>query len=285
QGIVMTLGDSRIHLNQQILDHLSGLTGAEFLLFDSGGQRLATISGQAGELPPADVMSNELSKPVLGNRVLVEERAYLCRGVKMRFPNPNAGATLYVLYPESLLEQAIWQAIRPSLVLGISGGLAALTITLMGGQRMVWRIQDLERRTRLIAGGDFSPMPLPRQNDEMHDLAVSINEMAAKLAQYREVVTRSERARLLDQVSGGLAHQLRNAVTGAKLAVQLHAETCAGGDREALMVAERQLSRMATDLKRFFDLGRTGQRHEQCSLSAMVADAVSLLRPQCEHAH
>src|SRR5262249_11476880 len=48
QGIVMTLGDSRIHLNQQILDHLRGLTGAEFLLFDSGGQRLATISGQAG---------------------------------------------------------------------------------------------------------------------------------------------------------------------------------------------------------------------------------------------
>ena len=57
-------------------------------------------------------------------------------------------------------------------------------------------------------------------------------------------VGRSERVRLLGQVSGGLAHQMRNAVTGARLAVQLHAQSCAGGDAEALQVAERQLHGM-----------------------------------------
>ena len=51
-----------------------------------------------------------------------------------------------------------------------------------------------------------------------------------------------------------------NAVTGAKLALQLHAQACPGGDREALEVAERQLSRMTADLQRFFDLGRMGMR-------------------------
>jgi signal transduction histidine kinase len=285
QGIVHTLGDFRNPLNQQILEQLRGLTGAEYLLFDLSGQRLATISGPVRQLPPAESIANEPAIPTLGDRIVVEGRSYLCRGVKMKFPNPNAGATLYVLYPESLLDEAIWQAIRPSLVLGISGGLASLAITLVGGQRIVGRIQNLERRTRLIAGGDFSPMPLPHRNDELRDLACSVNEMAAKLAQYQEAITRSERARLLDQVSGGLAHQLRNAVTGAKLAVQLHAESCAGGDREALIVAERQLSRMATDLKRFFDLGRAAQRHEPCSLNDLIEQTVDLLRPQCQHAH
>ena len=73
--------------------------------------------------------------------------------------------------------------------------------------------------------------------DELRDLARSVNEMAARLAQFQEAVGRTERMRLLGQVSGGLAHQLRNAVTGAKLAVQLHAQSCADGDAEALEVA------------------------------------------------
>src|SRR5262245_43698490 len=94
QGIVHTLGDLRFPLNQQILEHLKGLTGAEYLLFDSSGTRQATLSGQPGQLPTAEAISSEPSRSQLGDRVFVEERGYLCRGVKMRFPNPNAGATL-----------------------------------------------------------------------------------------------------------------------------------------------------------------------------------------------
>jgi signal transduction histidine kinase len=145
-------------------------------------------------------------------------------------------------------------------------------------------MRDLERRTRQIAAGDFSPMPLPGRNDELRDLARSVNEMAQRLARLQEAVARSERVRLLGQVSGGLAHQMRNAVTGAKLAVQLHAQTCAGGDAEALEVAERQLSRMAADLQRFFDLGRDGAKRRPCSMTRLVDEAVSLLQPQCRHA-
>ena len=127
-------------------------------------------------------------------------------------------------------------------------------------------------------------MPLPKPDDELRDLARSVNEMAEKLAEYQHAVARSERVRLLGQVAGGLAHQLRNAVTGAKLAVQLHAQSCPGGDAEALQVAERQLSRMATDLQRFFELGRSETQRTECSLRDQVDDAVALLRPQCRHA-
>ena len=109
--------------------------------------------------------------------------------------------------------------------------------------------------------------------------------MAAKLAQLQDAVARSERGRLLGQVSGGLAHQMRNAVTGAKLAVQLHAQSCTGGDAEALEVADAQLSRMAADLQRFFDLGRDGAKRLPCSLAELVDETVALLGPQCRHAH
>jgi signal transduction histidine kinase len=98
-------------------------------------------------------------------------------------------------------------------------------------------------------------------------------------------VQRSERLRLLGQVSGGLAHQLRNGLTGARLALQLYARECQGRtDTAALDVALRQLTLLETNLKRFLDLGRTGcLRREPCSLTALVGEAVDLLRPRCRH--
>ena len=53
-----------------------------------------------------------------------------------------------------------------------------LVLAFVIAQRTGRRIQELERRTRLIAAGDFGPMPLPGRNDELRDLGASINEMA-----------------------------------------------------------------------------------------------------------
>src|SRR5262249_62022971 len=112
------------------------------------------------------------------------------------------------------------------------------------------RLAGPERRPRRTAAGDFSPMPLPRRDDELRDLGRSVNEMAQQLARYQEAVRRTERLRLLGQVSGGLAHQLRNGVAGARLAVQLYLREQAGGtDAAALEGALRQLARLGTRLE------------------------------------
>jgi signal transduction histidine kinase len=128
-------------------------------------------------------------------------------------------------------------------------------------------------------------MPLPGRDDELRDLGRSVNEMAAQLAQLQEAVQKTERLRLLGQLSGGLAHQLRNGIVGARLAVQLHARACSGRvDGEALQVALRQLSLLESNLKRFLALGQTGSlQREPCSLTALVEEAQVLLRPQCAH--
>ena len=138
-----------------------------------------------------------------------------------------------------LVDSVGWRSI---FLINLPIGLAALVLTLIGTRGIVGRLRDLERRTRQVAAGDFSTVPLPRRDDEVRDLARSVNDMAAKLAALQEAVARSERDRLLGQVSSGLAHQLRNAVTGAKLSLQVHADTCPGGDREALEVAAHLLA-------------------------------------------
>src|SRR5439155_2745422 len=115
--------------------------------------------------------------------------------------------------------------------------------------------------------------------EELRELGRSVNDMAQQLAKLQETIQKTERLRLLGQVSGGLAHQLRNGVAGARLAVQLHARECNGrGDREALDVALRQLTLVEASLKRFLDLGSTERfRAEPCALGDIIEEAVVLL--------
>jgi signal transduction histidine kinase len=286
RDIVRTLNQSAFPLSENVLYLLKGLSGADYLLVGPEEQRATTLPTSQVEVPGEVLEAEAWRQLMLDVPVQVGGQTYWSRGVRLTH-GPQAGAVLYIFYPEFLWRDALWRAVRPPLVLGLFAASAALILALGVAHRLSRRVQEVERRTRLIAAGDFSPMPLPRRRDELYDLSRSVNDLAAQLARYQETVRRSERLRLLGQVSGGLAHQLRNGVAGARLAVQLHARSCpAGPQEEALDVALRQLARVELHLKRFLDLGRTSDRLRQvCSLRALLEEIVALLGPQCRHAH
>ena len=271
-----------------MIAQMKGLSGADFLICDETGRALMDDEGNPVSTLPA--IPTDLPLPVehaegdLGAPIRVAGTAYFARGVPLHHATLD-GLRLYLFYPEALWRDALWQALRPALVLGVLGVLAAAALTIVVTQRVARRIQELERRTRLIAAGDFSPMPLPQGDDELRDLAHSANEMAERLAQYQQAAQRTERLRLLGQVSGGLAHQLRNGAAGARLAVQLHGKEC-GTDAETLAVALRQLTLLEMHLKRFLDLGKALElRRQPCELGSLVHEAVALVGPQCRHAN
>jgi signal transduction histidine kinase len=289
-------------LNEAVLTKLRPLSGAEYLMKMRSGGILTSLETDADSIGhvqeskdtlPASLAKAATSSPVaddwqtlhLGPPVEAQGQTYLCSGLRLH-RWPNRGDTLYILYPESLWRDARWEAIWPSLLLGVCLGTASLAIALAQAHRLSRRIQELEHQTRLIAGGDFSPMSLPARDDEIRDLAHSVNEMADRLAEFQKTVQITERLRLLGQVSAGLAHQLRNGLTGARLAVQLYLqEAQPPTDVSALEVALRQLTLLETHTRRFLDLGRSdASRQELCSLTAIVNESVELLRPQCRHA-
>jgi signal transduction histidine kinase len=281
--IIATVQQSKFPLTEKVLHLMKGLTGADFFLADPQ-HRWTTLPTTDIALPHDLLHMSDAGTLSSGQRVKVDDASYLCSGVRL-YQGPSAGADLFVFYPESLWRDALWEAVRPSLILGAFGGLASVVLTVGLGQRLSRRILELERRTRLIAAGDFSPMPLPRRNDELRDLSQSVNDMAQRLAQMQDTMRKTEQVRLLGQVSGGLAHQLRNGVTGARLAVQLHARECPA-DGEPLQVALRQLALVEMHLKQFLSLGRAGElRLEPCPLAEAINEAVALVMPQCRHAH
>ncbi len=290
RNVAHTLSDINFTINRRILGYMKQLSGADFVYTDLRDVVTSDATGPTDtfpldanrkfEFPRAQVVVDDWQTLGLGLPVEVAGERYLCSGVRLR-----GGGTLYILYPEQLWRDALWDAIEPSLVLGVFGGLASLVLAVGVAQRLGRRIQGLEKRTRQIAAGDFSPMPLPRRNDELRDLSRSVNDMAQQLSQLQETLKQTERLRLLGQVGGGLAHQLRNGVTGARLALQIHERECTGKvDTEGLDVALRQLDLMEANLKRFLALGQTEQlRREPCDLGKLIAEAIDLLRPQCRH--
>jgi signal transduction histidine kinase len=283
RNVADTLQKANFKLNPTILFQMRSLSGAEFLYAPPDGLPVTTFEAADVHVPPPEAFE-QAAEAGLGPVARVQDRDYRCRRVVIHGPSPNAGAVVYIFYPESLLEEAITDAQRPS-YLGLAFGLLAVGLTFGIAQRLVGRVRALERRTRQIAGGDFSPMPVPRANDELRDLTVSVNEMAERLARLRQAVQTTERLRLTGQLASGLAHQLRNSVTGAKLAVQVYLAEHADADTEALSVTLRQLALTETNLRRFIDLGRPGEgNRRECSLVALLTDVVELHRPRAKHA-
>jgi signal transduction histidine kinase len=284
--VVRVIAESPYRPNHAILKQMHGLSGAEFVMQAESEPPVMTRTISTGSLPSPGWTGEQWQQVKLGPVVSLDGEEFRASGVVMNAtPERPSKFTLHILYPEAQWREALWQAIRPPLLLGGLGAFLSVAFAVLVTQRWTRRIRDLDQRTRLIAQGDFSPRPLPAINDELRDLSQSVNDMAARLDQLQKTVLNTERLRVLGEVGGALAHQLRNAVTGARLALQLHARECPQQPAdEALDVALRQLAVIEEKLKRFLDLGRADERKpEPRSLVAIVDEAVGLLRPQAEH--
>ena len=292
QAIAETEAKVSIPLNAQTLKLMKGLSSADFLVCDDArqplvddlGRAMTTLPALPGALPaPAEATAGDLGAPVV-----VAGTPYFVRGVALQHGAPPA-RFLYVFYPEALWRDALWQSLRPALFLGVLGALAAAGLALAVTQRVTRRIEQMERRTRLIAAGDFSPMPLPRRDDELRDLGRSVNDMAQQLgAAYQVAASRTERLRLLGQVSGGLAHQLRNGVAERPVSrCSLHGRECAA-DRETFGCRPAPSSTLVEmHLKRFLDLGKALDLapREKSRVADVGRRSYRPARPQCRHAH
>ncbi len=80
----------------------------------------------------------------------------------------------------------------------------------------------------------------------------------------------------------GLSHDLRNTLTGARLAIQLHEKEC-NIDTESIAVAMRQLRLAEDQLMRWLRLGGESESTECLPLSAILDRAVELVRPLMDH--
>jgi signal transduction histidine kinase len=290
QRVVATLAEAKFPLSEPVLRQMSGLSGAEFVLLDQRNTlQASTLRLSAEDLELLQQIRNEepagelTTRPTtsLGGRIYLSQRA----PVSAHDPLSPAGS-LVVLYPEDRSSAVMRQAAFPALMTGVVAMVAVVVVSTVLAHRFVQPIRQLGDRAAAIARGDFQPVAVWRHDDEIRDLAVSINRMSEQLGQYEVQVRRHEQLRTLDRLGAGMAHQLRNAATGGRMAIELHRRECvAGYASESLEVALRQLRLMESYLQRFMALGRDQPKASQnVCLATVVEDALSLVRPACVHA-
>lgn len=285
--VIGTLGHGNFPYTAWALAQMRGLSGAHFVACDARGRVIATSFATPDEMPRSlDSVAPAAHIDSLGASPVVRVDGARYYAARLQSPTREPGSSLVVLYPEASWRQTRREAALPPLMLGF--GSLVLTAAVAGwiAQRIGVRIRRVERQVALIAEGDFRELELGRERDEVYDLSCSINRMCVQLREMSRTIRQSERTRLLGKLAAGLAHQLRNSLTGARMSVQLHARRFPApeGDR-SLEVALRQLAMTEEHVRGLLSLGRVEQRPASLvEAGHLVEDVALLVRPSCEHA-
>ncbi len=286
-GVIDTLGHANFPYTASVLAKMRGLSGAHFAVFTEDGRVTDSTLPALKTLPPALRTLQPTDRPEsLGESPTFRLDGTLYFAVPLRASVGSPDSSLLVLYPETSWRQARWEAATPPLAVGLATLALMTAVTTWIAQRISLRIRELEQQVARIAAGDFERFDPGARGDEVQDLANSINRMCDQLKQMRQTIRQSERTRLLAQLAAGLAHQLRNSLTGARMSIQLHAKRFPPRDGdETLNVALRELTITEEQVKGLLSLGRLErQPHTECELGRLLEEITLLVSPSCEHA-
>jgi len=284
-GVTTVLATSNFPLTDSVLWQMRGLSGAEFVVSNETGATLsASFDKRPASLPQEPQAERET--PGLGTRILIDGESYFHRVTALPARGTASQArVLHVLFPEAEVRSAWRAAFLPPIVVGAITLLGVAAITSVVARRLARAAARLSDEMLRIASGDFTTAELPTTDDEIRGLSLAVNRTAEMLALYDQQVRQSEQMRTAAMLGAGIAHEMRNAATGCRIAIDLHAEQC-GGDGESLTVAKRQLLLMESRLHRFMHAGKPATRllEREVELSALVEELLPLVRPVARHA-
>ncbi len=283
--VVETLNASQFPIRSAVLKQMKGLSGADFIASGNSDSITATTltesvakeiirstltvtsgSGKLGEFQP----------------VSIADEKWLVGGVNV-FRSPEV-KRLLVLIPERQRQATRRDVILPPLLIGGCTMLAMGALSFVIAAKLGTRLDRMQHHVGKLASMQFNNLLPVTGNDELTSLATSINRMAQELQQATQQIRMSERTALITQVAGGLAHQLRNLISGARMAVQLHLRRSPDANHESLQVAIRQLNLTENQIRGLLSLTRDAQQEAVPGRIDEVLHVIQdLLEPQFEH--
>lgn len=156
-------------------------------------------------------------------------------------PGEGKPTQIAVLAPSSRRHENLRRLVLPQLGLAISsiifvGGLAYLLI-----RRTARRLDRMQTQIQRIAAGEFLVLDHPGPDDAFARFADAINVMSRQLKVAQLQISKAERLRLVHLMATGMAHQLRNTLTGATLLLQSHVREHSEQSSEEIEMAIHQL--------------------------------------------
>jgi len=283
QRVAAALTQKRVALSPAVLAALAALTGSEFVVWDANARRAGATS------LPADVLDVAgdaiLAEAVASGRIELAGTSYRLGVVRAAGVRPES---VLVLTPERPALAAAFDTVWP--VLAVAAGTLGLLVplSLRTTRALASRITAVERHVERIAAGEFGAhLGTSEGGDEVERLAAGVDRLSTTLETLRGSLVAGERQRLLGQLAAGFAHELRNAITGARLAIDLHERRCRGTATpdESLAVAKRQLAILEEEVHGLLALGRPAEAARgPIAIDDLLSAVHDLTAPRAEHA-
>jgi len=279
--IVDTLAASRVTLTLPVLETLARLTGSAFVVWNPLDDTLGPTT--LADAPSAELVAGGVAAAVERGEAILDGRPHRVTTVKSAGVRPE---TVVVLTPRRTLAALVFESSWPQLAVAAATLALLVPATLAATGRLARRIGAVERRVATIADGDFTPRSAGGVDDEIGRLGDGVERMCGQLGLLRARLVAGERERLLGQLAAGFAHELRNALTGARLAIDLHRSRCPGSaDDGSLDVARKQLAVIEEEVRGLLALSRrTESAPAPVPLAELLAEVADLVSPRSQHA-
>ena len=272
---------SSFPLTRNVLDMLENLTGAKWFTVDSRGG-VIEFSSESGEpkqansplarqfslekLPLADHQTSPSILELSGKSY----QAMRFGDLGVRRGAGEASYDVVVLMDDSIRRSALYRAAAAPLLTGLSTIVLLTSIIWFLTERLIQRISKLQQEVEGIARGDFDRAIQAGSNDELGLLSKSVGQMAEQLSQMWQALRQRHGQQLLHQIAGGLAHNLRNTLTGARMAIELvqrkskfQTDDRDAGDTTGLAVAVGQLDQAEAYVQRLLLVSRGQEARPQ----------------------
>jgi signal transduction histidine kinase len=193
----------------------------------------------------------------------------------------DGDTTLVFAWEASKLEAAKAEAVRPLWLLAAGAFVGAVVLGVWLGTTLLRPVGQLLAGAERVKAGELSRDVPADSGDEFAVLAGAFNRMQAALRKRQE----DERWAAAGRVAAGVAHDLRNPLTGVLMMAQmLERDETDGKRREALSRIVAEVKRLESSVAELMGLASPGEpKKERVDLGAVVREAAESFRARAEH--
>ncbi len=146
-------------------------------------------------------------------------------------------------------------------------------------------LKVVERTTRQIGEGNFTPVPLRGTRDEIRDLQEAFNTMVCELKKRQEQLVQSQKLSSIGTLSAGIAHQVNNPLNNISLSAQMmrqyDRDPSSPAFQKALANIEKETERARDIVRGLLDFARQAEfSPRRIRLKTVVDNAVRFASTQ-----
>jgi len=278
--------------NRSVLEKVRKIVGGELATVDARGRVLATTLPQEEGRALGHLLAQRLplepSRAPRTERMRIGERMFRGTFAPVEASHWHRGrAFIFLLTPEAQVREAVSRAIRPIVLAAIGGAVAVVVLGYVVGHRLARPVEALAAQARDLAEGRREGFLEPPTRDEVGELARAFNALLASLRQAEERVVASERLAAVGQVAAGIAHEVRNPLSGIKMEAQLLGKRLAelgAGDEEGLEIILAETARLEVVIEDLLTFARPAEpQPTTTSLNQVIESVLDFMGRQLQH--